>query len=474
MAGAPYYDSIGPDMPRPYGPTFSGTAHAGVNSSDIVGGSRQMGPTAGPTDAQIETKVRRMQYTLRKHGYNLPIDGKMGPLTRSALEDYHKGVNKRNPEAWNKAHNRGGKSGKGGGGGGGGKGGKGGGGGGGGGDEFGDLLAKLMKLTKKGGQVGEEIPMSLLDQLSNPAADEAIQKLYDQQRAALEANNAQSIADIQNWYGQVGSSFAASKEEAARIAAQTGAEMQAGTQGLIGSLGGGANPASAAVAGSGNVGAAMLAALGQAEQNYSSDMGPILQDEAAGASARQKALLTQSLSSLDSEYLAQMIGRSDSRTSDRLNLTMQIINANNNLAEQRYQNMLAGAQAGLAGLMSGVQIQGGQLDNMIKQWQLDNPDKQLGAPDPNAPGQKAFIPWAQLPPDQRVAAIQQAVSMALGPAGNPVAGPLVTYNRAVKALIQLGGWNNEQAKQMIKDFLRSNASRWTNGNPNSAWAHLPF
>lgn len=51
-----------------------------------------------PLDARKEAV--RMQQFLKNRGYNLLVDGKIGPRTKSAMADWHKGVGQRNPQAW--------------------------------------------------------------------------------------------------------------------------------------------------------------------------------------------------------------------------------------------------------------------------------------------------------------------------------------------------------------------------------------
>lgn len=51
-----------------------------------------------PLDQRKETA--KLQTFLKNRGYNLKIDGVLGPRTQSAMEDWHRGVGKRNPQAW--------------------------------------------------------------------------------------------------------------------------------------------------------------------------------------------------------------------------------------------------------------------------------------------------------------------------------------------------------------------------------------
>lgn len=51
-----------------------------------------------PLDRRKE--IVRMQTFLKNRGYNLKPDGVLGPRTQSALDDWHKGVGRRNPQGW--------------------------------------------------------------------------------------------------------------------------------------------------------------------------------------------------------------------------------------------------------------------------------------------------------------------------------------------------------------------------------------
>lgn len=46
--------------------------------------------------------VLKLQQFLRAQGYNLTLDGVIGPLTKSAILDWHSGVGRRNPQAWSR------------------------------------------------------------------------------------------------------------------------------------------------------------------------------------------------------------------------------------------------------------------------------------------------------------------------------------------------------------------------------------
>jgi type I site-specific restriction endonuclease len=87
MPVGPYGVRIGP--PNPTQAKYKG-------SSRQMRGLEYVRPDPGYTAGSIKAT----QTFLKNQGYAIPVDGKMGPLTKSALADWHKGKGSRNPDRW--------------------------------------------------------------------------------------------------------------------------------------------------------------------------------------------------------------------------------------------------------------------------------------------------------------------------------------------------------------------------------------
>jgi hypothetical protein len=87
-------------MPRGVNPWVYSELRSGVTNRI---GARPEEGTRGIIEADrpiTANNVRATQEFLKKQGYAIPVDGRMGPLTKSALSDWHKGKRFRNPQAW--------------------------------------------------------------------------------------------------------------------------------------------------------------------------------------------------------------------------------------------------------------------------------------------------------------------------------------------------------------------------------------
>lgn len=348
--------------------------------------------------------VKQLQQQLRKDGYDVKVDGQMGPQTLSALKDYYrpralktmspalakyldKGgplLGTRDPDAWNKKYGT---------------------------DKT--WLTPMLKphagptgsLTPNGDpqypsngggftpatvdlsdpKAKEQLaaqtkamPLSLANfgTLIDPSTADAIAgetydpQIHDQQLALAHdpLDAAQHLADIKSYYGQVlGSQAKAATRDKAAYNAATGSIGDAG-KALVASLGGSANTGAGEVAAAGQDAAGTMAAMGAAENQYNNDLLPILQNEKAGMlidqgnkdTAQQQADQTKledlqgARGQAKQAALAQIEGQNNSLDQARASMGLDIRNANNGLAQSAFNNSLALAQAQIAAEMSGL------------------------------------------------------------------------------------------------------------------------
>lgn len=467
---------IRPDEPTP-------------NAQDILHAGQALGNSTGPYpgdttsgDAALDASpnIRNMQRFLRKQGYNIPITGVNDQRTRDAKKNWSSGVKNRNPWKWNKQRGVGqlpnfdySKYKPAGGGGGG----SGDGGSGGGDDSISGLgavgaaaqstnnamakfMRRLAKITKQGGGVGQMIPEDLINQLkdSNSKIEKYAKELYNINVKNLKAQNNQNVADIQAWYGDASKQFNIANERDAAINARSIAEMGAVQQGLVSSLGGSANPASATVAAAGNAGNAMLRSIGAAEEQYTNDMAPLITQEGAGMSSRQRALLSQQLAQLGNEFASGSLERRASNDDELVNMQLAILQANNALSQQRYQNVVGGTSNELAALMSMPDLTAKQLDNILRGLSIDNAQlqNQMGQEQLNAAQPGEFVPWAQYTPEQKQGLLNSVITY-LSQAFPPDRS--ADLDAVIKAgynyMIRVAGINNPGAQAQLAEMIRN-------------------
>ena len=182
--------------------------------------------------------------------------------------------------------------------------------------------------------------------------------------------NAQNEKDVQDWYNQVlGAQHAAGNADTA--ATKAGVDSQnAITQALVASLGGSSNQGAGEAAAAGLNGSNTLQAMGLAQSNLDNELAPILQAQAAQqkvnqAHVDQAKLQTdqQALSDLqgqrgNAEVAAQMQlqGSNNSLAQARQSALQNILQYNNTLGQQKFQNQLGLSDAEIAAMMNGVTI----------------------------------------------------------------------------------------------------------------------
>lgn len=321
-------------------------------------------------------QVGEMQQFLVNHGFQVAVDGVYGPQTKSAAAHFR--ANHKGGEAWSAANGIGVHpatkadavpAGRGPAGGGGATGpaapaanGT-----------SGALQQLLQALLSGGGNVGQGYDAA---DFGNAAAapDMAQAAALQRQVDANPLQENQNQADISQWYGldptadsyklSVLGRLAQAKAADAKSATEVGGNMGDLAKSLAGSIGGAANDGSAGVLAAGQNSAGTVAALGQAQSDYESNMDPLLRAEAAGAASREKGANSQALLDLQ-DKLAQAKGQA---TADRATGVMGAVDKNNDLAQKRFANQ--GNLLSLLAQMQAADPNANTLDNAKTRAQI--------------------------------------------------------------------------------------------------------
>lgn len=335
-----------------------------------------------------------IQKHLRAAGYNLPVTGELDDRTRSAMEDYQSGAKKRNPRRWNfmntplkpgrqggqvstvpgprtaanpsgqyavkptrkKGRNKprqatatsastGGASVAG--------------------PVYTDPgpamdyagLATNMGVDPAlfrglNPRVGNLIPLSLARrgaQTMGPADINRLvatlvgdqyqrqQTLMERERERMLGQNAHNLTQIRGWYDQVLGAQGKAMERDAAFGREAVQSMTDATADIVGALGGEANEGSYVVGAAGQENIGNLGAIATIQNEYNSDMAPLLAAEGAGALAREQAA-----GSARNRDLAMRLSELQSnRGTAEAELRFNLWQANNEILQQRLQNELA-------------------------------------------------------------------------------------------------------------------------------------
>lgn len=209
-----------------------------------------------------------------------------------------------------------------------------------------DIINALLGSTGKGGPTPGTLPLTLAAQGLTPAtADmfnsagefagqvEALRRQLGISKGSMQA----ALKNLNDWYGQVS---AAQQTAGARDAAigKAGVDsLNQAAQAIVSSLGGSANPAAAVVGEGGAQNVGTLQALSSAQDQYNSDIGPILQLAKAGALSDRQAQGQQEQAQLMAQIAAAQGQQAAAAAADRLGL----LQYNNQLAGQRFSNQMA-------------------------------------------------------------------------------------------------------------------------------------
>jgi hypothetical protein len=165
---------------------------------------------------------------------------------------------------------------------------------------------------------------------------------------------AQDLHDIENWYGQVlGAQKTAAGRDSDMTKAGVGSVRDAVSR-IVSSLGGSANTGASDVAAAGENQVGTLQALGTTQDQYNSDIAPLLKDESAGARTRQVNLNTTNAQDLARQLAELQQQRGDEEASQRMN----IAGFNNDVAQKQFGDDLAVQQAKEAAALTGAKIIG--------------------------------------------------------------------------------------------------------------------
>lgn len=390
---------------RPRSPrTYNGVKPTGIPKAFLPAG-RLGRIIAGKDPMKLHLNVLGLQHFLRNKGYDIKADGKLGPLTKQALADaVHTGIindasaaemrairgiqGSMSPKAFNNMLSRAGQApyrplfGHG--------------------ARNPGMLTKSGNLGPAGGSGGGSAQPSVNPTATNkalkassghniPTSDANFGQLYDVDKTAqalaqeqfqpqineqqLLVNRdpvqaAQNEQDVKDWYNQVlNAQQAAGTADTAATQQGVNATNQQ-TQALIASLGGSANQGSGEAAAAGQNASGTLQAIGAAQQGLDSQLAPILQAQAAQqridqantdqAKTQADQLALQSLQGQEgnaqTQAQMQLQGANNSIDEARQQALQNIIEYNNSLKQQKYQNQLGLMSAQIAAAMNGVNM----------------------------------------------------------------------------------------------------------------------
>jgi len=244
---------------------------------------------------------------------------------------------------------------------------------------------------------GQKLSSSLADQIAGLQFDPQIADT-NQQIKQTGANNAQALADINNWYAKIQQQNTAAGQANATSNQQIAATQSASDQALGSIAGGASNAAGTQLAAQSSANEALTHLLAATDSMYHSNETPILSQAAAGSAAAQQASGNAALSALQST-LSSLQGQRGQAKGAAME---QIIQQNNALAQQRFSNSLAKQQAaaGIQQLIGNnalmhLKIQSQKLSNKTQQQQTA--------------AATGFTPWVKLTAPQRVSVIQNAI-----------------------------------------------------------------
>jgi hypothetical protein len=217
----------------------------------------------------------------------------------------------------------------------------------------------------------------------------------------LGPQNQQAINDLTHWFGQVSELNQRAGQRSGQIAEDVAGRQDQAVQGLMASLGGGANQANAQIAQLQANDGGYQRVLGGIQEQYHSDMDPILAESAANAKEREQRLnLTQM-----QDYQLQLADLLGQRGQAKASNQMEVDKYNNELAQQWFQNKLAKLNAALGAQAAGVDMQ-------VKQAQLGQARSESRAA--KNPAQNV---WRKMNPAQRDELLQRATGAHLRPDG---------------------------------------------------------
>jgi len=406
-----------------------------------------------------------MQRFLRKKGYLIDVDGRLGPETKAALDDWHKGKNKRDPDKWNMSQARaeavqqgprvpgvggarGGTTRR---------------------DGTGDARdrrdgvalgpAPNFGMPISEAQVGAAGPTLLPDSFAESLAaaefDSPIRAAQiDIARQPRQA--AQNLQDIANWYDQVLRSQATASQRDSEIndAGQGSLEQAIGA--IVSSLGGEANQGAGLVGAAGADALGTLGAIGTAQEQYNQDIAPLLKAEGAGARSREMAQQT----ALAQDLRNQLIDLTRQRGASKGASLFDIRRDNNTVRQQRLQNLM-GARG---------------FNNQLAQQEFSNDlalkEMEIAAMGMNLDIAKAMTPeapkgsYADTGANQKLAVMDKAVGEVRDPNTGELRYDVPRTVQLVNSMIAGAGWSRRNPEVLA---FRNEILRAVGINPDPRW-----
>lgn len=210
-------------------------------------------------------------------------------------------------------------------------------------------IKRLLGLDPSGGYT----PLDAKALLAGLDADTATQtRLINSNIAGLDRIRDDNARRVDDMFATIGGQVERARQRGADMTGALGQSLAGGNAAILASIGGEAAPGAGPAAAVGQAGQNTLAAIGSADAQFLSDMGPLLQAEAGTIKADQ---LSQ-INAMRKEYMDQLQQVGSTNNSERAKLALQIAQANNEAGQQRFQNSASVAET-LAGLaMSGIKL----------------------------------------------------------------------------------------------------------------------
>lgn len=214
---------------------------------------------------------------------------------------------------------------------------------------------------------GKSLDPDYADQIAGLQFDPQILDFVNQAKAQPR-QAAQNIHDINHWYGIAeDSQHTAGLRDAAISKAAVGS-MRDATGAILSSLGGGSNPGAGTVGAAGAEAVGTLGALGSIQDQYNSDLAPILQSEQAGQVARENARQSQMAAQIAQELAAargqrgqakgaaqmDILKYNNSQNDNYFNRLMSVKQYNNQVGQQNFGNQRSIIEDQIAAALNGI------------------------------------------------------------------------------------------------------------------------
>lgn len=171
---------------------------------------------------------------------------------------------------------------------------------------------------------------------------------YDAQMSVLQRmieqsgrDTAANIRQIGDWYGHVGKSLATAAERDKAIQAASLSSVTDAARSVASAIGGEANPGASMAAQAGAQGAGLVSAMGAANDEFNSDIAPLIQAEGVSRQAQERT----AGGSRAQELALQLATLRGEKSGARGNAMLELAKLNNELKQQEGQNRIAIQQA---------------------------------------------------------------------------------------------------------------------------------